>query len=163
MENAALSCYIDGLFRYAVTLTRNPGDAGDLVQETYVRAFKAKHSLRTSSNVRGWLFTILRNIWINQLRQKRTSLKFVDFADGESIVDVAVDDSLDPLETYATEQERRRVREAIQQLPAESREIILLREYEELSYREIACVLKCPAGTVMSRLARARSKLRALL
>jgi RNA polymerase sigma-70 factor (ECF subfamily) len=59
--------------------------------------------------------------------------------------------------------ERNRVREAIQQLPAESREIILLREYEELSYQEIATILNCPAGTVMSRLARARAKLRALL
>jgi RNA polymerase sigma-70 factor, ECF subfamily len=66
-------------------------------------------------------------------------------------------------EIYAGEVERRRVRAAIQELPMESREIILLREFEELSYQEIASLLGCPQGTVMSRLARARSKLRALL
>ena len=69
----------------------------------------------------------------------------------------------DPYAFYVSKMEHDRVREAIQQLPADFREIILLREFEELSYQEIATILDCPAGTVMSRLARARAKLRTLL
>jgi len=163
MEDTAFSCHISMLFRYAMVLTRNQAEAEDLVQETYVRAFKAKSGLYDDSNVRGWLFTILRNIWLNQLRQNRAYPKFVDFAEDESIESVAVETSQDPLDAHVSQQERRRVREAILQLPAESREVIILREYEELSYREISGILKCPTGTVMSRLSRARSRLRTLL
>ena len=75
----------------------------------------------------------------------------------------AVDTAKDPYAMYVSNIEREQVRNAIQQLPLELREIILLREYEELSYEEIAILLDCPAGTVMSRLARARAKLRELL
>ncbi len=66
MQDTTLSCYIDELFGYAMVLTRNPAEATDLVQETYVRALKAKQSLHANSNVKSWLFTILRNIWLNQ-------------------------------------------------------------------------------------------------
>jgi RNA polymerase sigma-70 factor, ECF subfamily len=75
---------------------------------------------------------------------------------------VSVETSYNPHAVYVTEMERTHVRETIQQLPPEFREVILLREHEELSYQEIANILDCPSGTVMSRLARARSKLRAL-
>ena len=74
-----------------------------------------------------------------------------------------IDTAKDPYEVYVSSVEREQVREAIQRLPVEFSEIIILREYEELSYQEIAVVLDCPPGTVMSRLARARSKLRELL
>jgi RNA polymerase sigma-70 factor, ECF subfamily len=76
---------------------------------------------------------------------------------------MAVESSKDPHALYVSKVERDQVREAIQQLPDEFREIIVLREYQELSYQEIATLLDCPAGTVMSRLGRARSKLRSLL
>jgi RNA polymerase sigma-70 factor (ECF subfamily) len=162
MLDTTLSCYTDGLFGYAMVLRRNPTAAADLVQETYVRALKAQKSLRPSSNVKSWLFTILRNIWLNQLRHERNAPEIVDLEAHESIADVAVETSKDPHAQYASKIEQERLRNAIAQLPEEFREIIILREYEELSYQEIAAILHCPAGTVMSRLARARSKLRLL-
>jgi RNA polymerase sigma-70 factor (ECF subfamily) len=81
----------------------------------------------------------------------------------QSIADIAIEPSKDPHALYISKVERERVHDAIQQLPVEFREIILLREYEELSYQEIAVVLGCPAGTVMSRLGSAGSRLRVLL
>ena len=81
----------------------------------------------------------------------------------ETTADIAVETSKGPHSFYVSKLECEQVREAIRQLPVDFREVILLREYEELSYQEIASVLGCPVGTVMSRLARARSKLRPLL
>jgi RNA polymerase sigma-70 factor (ECF subfamily) len=153
--------HIDGLYSYALVLTRNRSEAEDLVQETYVRAIAAMGRLRTGSNVKSWLFTILRNIWFNQLRQQRTA-KLVAMDDEENTMDIA-ETAKDPYAFYVSNMEHQQVRDAIQQLPVDFREIILLREFEELSYQEIATILDCPAGTVMSRLARARAKLRALL
>ena len=153
----------DGLYSYAMVLSRDRAEAEDLVQETCVRAIQAVESLRPGSNVKSWLFTILRNIWLNQLRRRRTAPKMAELEVDQSIADIAVEPSKGPHALYISKVEREQVREAIQQLPVEFREIILLREYEELSYQEIAVVLRCPPGTVMSRLGRARSRLRVLL
>jgi RNA polymerase sigma-70 factor (ECF subfamily) len=153
----------DGLYGYAMVLCRDPTEAEDLVQETCFRAVKAIESLRPGSNAKSWLFTILRNIWLNQVRQRRTAPKIVELNVDESTLGLAVEASKDPHALYVSKVERDQVRQAIQQLPEEFREIIVLREYEELSYQEIATLLDCPAGTVMSRLGRARSKLRSLL
>lgn len=167
MHDTAALRYLDELFRYAMVLTRNQTDAEDLVQETYVRGLKAIGSLQPDSNLKSWLFTILRNTWLNQLRQVRAAPRIIELDTDEGTADLAVATSKDPHALYVEAQERDLVREAILLLPLEFREIILLREYEELSYQEIAKLLDCPAGTVMSRhmsrLARARSKLRALL
>lgn len=154
--------HIDGLFSYALVLTRNRSDAEDLVQEAYVRAIGAMGRLRSNSNVKSWLFTILRNVWLNQLRQRRNAPSIVD-SPVEDIATSVTGAGADPYSLFVSEMERQQVRNAIEQLPVDFREIILLREFEELSYQEIATVLDCPAGTVMSRLARARSKLRTLL
>jgi RNA polymerase sigma-70 factor, ECF subfamily len=153
--------HIDGLYSYALVLTRNRSEAEDLVQETYVRAIGALGRPRTDSNVKSWLFTILRNIWFNQLRHQRTA-KLVAMDREESAMDIA-ETAKDPYAFYVSKMEQEQVREAIQQLPVDFLEVILLREFEELSYQEIATILDCPAGTVMSRLARARAKLRTLL
>jgi RNA polymerase sigma-70 factor (ECF subfamily) len=153
----------DGLYGYAMVLSRDPTEAEDLVQETCVRAIQAIENLRPDGNVKSWLFTILRNIWLNQLRQQRTAPKMVELDVDESTAEIAVEPSKDPHALYVSKVEREQVREAIQQLSEEFREIIVLREYGELSYQELASVLGCPAGTVMSRLGRARSKLRLLL
>jgi RNA polymerase sigma-70 factor (ECF subfamily) len=154
---------IDGLYGYALILTRNHAEAEDLVQETYLRALPALGRLRPDSNLKAWLFTILRNVWFNQLRKWRAAPEIVELEpDGNGQVGAA-DTAKDPLATYVSHMEQEQVRNAIQQLSSEFREIILLREYEELSYQEIATVLECPVGTVMSRLARARSKLRELI
>jgi RNA polymerase sigma-70 factor (ECF subfamily) len=158
-----LSEYVDGLYSYALILSRNRTEAEDLVQETCLRAIRAMGRLRPDSNVKSWLFTILRNIWFNQLRQWRTRPDIVELDLDGNGPDKAADTAKDPHATYVSNIEQQQVRAAIQQLPVEFREIIILREYEELSYQEIAAVLECPQGTVMSRLARARSKLRDLL
>ena len=155
--------YLDGLFGYAMVLSRHRTEAEDLVQETCLRALRAVERLRSDSSVKSWLFTILRNIWFNELRRRRTTPEVVELdSDGRAANDPP-DMSKDPHAVYVDELEREQVRAAIEQLPLEFREIIILREYEELSYQEIAAVLDCPPGTVMSRLARARSKLRELL
>jgi len=155
--------YLDGLFGYALVLSRNRAEAEDLVQETCLRALGAMERLHSESNVKGWLFTILRNIWLNELRRRRTTPEMVELdSDAKGVIDPP-DTSKDPHAIYVGELVREQVRAAIGQLPVEFREVIMLREYEELSYQEIAAVLDCPPGTVMSRLARARSKLRELL
>jgi RNA polymerase sigma-70 factor, ECF subfamily len=146
-----------------LVLSRNQAEAEDLVQETCLRALRAMERLRPDSNVKSWLFTILRNIWLNQLRQRKAAPDVVDLDSDEYGENRAVDSSKDPYAAYVSDLEGVQVRQAIEQLPREFREIILLREYEELSYEEIAAMLQCPVGTVMSRLARARSKLRDLL
>jgi len=163
MDDTTLPAYMDGLYAYGMVLSRNQAMAADLVQETYLRALKAKESLRPDSNVKSWLFTILRNIWLNQLRHERAGPKIAELDSDENLADVSIATSEDPHDLYVRNLQREQVRTAIQQLPVEFREIIILREYEELSYSEIANVLQCPMGTVMSRLARARSRLGDLL
>jgi RNA polymerase sigma-70 factor (ECF subfamily) len=159
----ALNELSDGLYCYAMVLSRDRTEAEDLVQETSVRAIQATVSLRPGSNVKSWLFTILRNIWLNRLRRRRTAPKMVELDGDEGTAQTAIEPSKDPHALYVSKVERRLVREAILQLSDEFREIIVLREFAELSYQEIATLLDCPPGTVMSRLARARSKLRTLL
>jgi RNA polymerase sigma-70 factor (ECF subfamily) len=160
---AATIQYIDGLFRYALMLTRNRAEAEDLVQETYVRAIEAIDRLREDSNLKSWLFTILRNIWLNQLRKRKSTPQLVEL-DGEgNTADGLLGNTRDSYQIFVSNENAERVHSAIRKLPTDFREIILLREFEDLSYQEISAVLGCPAGTVMSRLGRARSKLRALL
>jgi RNA polymerase sigma factor (sigma-70 family) len=123
---------MDGLYGYAMVLSRNHAVAADLVQEAYVRAIKAKESLRADSNVKSWLFTILRNIWLNQLRHERAAPKIAELDSDQNLAEVSVATSGDPHDLYVRKLERERVRRAIQQLPIEFREIVILREYEEL-------------------------------
>jgi RNA polymerase sigma-70 factor (ECF subfamily) len=155
--------HIDGLYGYAIVLTRNRTEAEDLVQETYVRALEAMHRLRENSNIKGWLFTILRNLWFNELRKRRSAPKIAEIDGEDNSADGLVGNSKDSYEIFAGNEDIARVRRAIAELGVEFREIILLREFEELSYQVIAEVLHCPVGTVMSRLGRARAKLRGIL
>ena len=155
--------YLDGLYSYALVLTRNHAEAEDLVQETYVRALPAMGRLRAGSNTKGWLFTILRNVWLNQLRKWRNGPQMIEFEVDDGVANSIVEPSKDSHDLYVSKLEAEQMRAAIQELPIDFREIILLREYEDLSYQEIANVLDCPVGTVMSRLGRARAKLRVLL
>ena len=163
MDDRDLLHFVDGLYGYAMTITRNPTEAEDLVQETYLRAIPRMRSLRPQSNLKSWLFTILRNIHLNQLRKQRVTPKVLEIDGDENTADIVAETSKDPLARYVSKAERDSVLEAIQQLPSMFRQIVVLREYEDLSYQEIAGILGCPVGTVMSRLARARSKLRTLL
>ena len=162
-EADMLSEHIDGLYSYALVLSRNRVDAEDLVQETYVRAVPVVRRLRKESNVKSWMFTILRNIWLNQLRQPRVAVPMPGTEIDQFLPELNAPGAKDPQSLLLTSRDQDQVRQAISRLSLESREIILLREFEDLSYQEIAGVLKCPIGTVMSRLRRARSKLRELL
>src|ERR1700747_1239884 len=155
--------YLDGLYGYAMVLSRNRTEAEDLVQETCLRALRAVGRLRDDGNVKGWLFTILRNIWLNEVRRRRTTSDLVELDADENRENEPAGAAEDPLTAYLNGVEREQVRAAVYRLPLEFCEIILLREYLELSYQEIASIIDCPQGTVMSRLARARSKLRDLL
>jgi RNA polymerase sigma-70 factor, ECF subfamily len=155
--------YLDGLYGYAMVLTRNHVEAEDLVQETYIRAIQAMARLRADSNIRGWLFTILRNVWFNQLRKRRNGPQMIEIDAEDGVSSNIVEPSKDSYDLYVSKTETEQVQAAIQELPIRFREIILLREFEELSYKEIGSILDCPVGTVMSRLGRARAKLRTLL
>ena len=161
--DATVIDHLDGLYSYALVLTRNHAEAEDLVQETYVRALPAMGRLRRDSNTKGWLFTILRNVWLNQLRKWRNGPQMIEMEGDDGVANSIVEPSKDSHDLYVSKLEAEQVRAAIEELPADFREIILLREYEDLSYQEIASVLDCPVGTVMSRLGRARAKLRVLL
>ena len=151
--------HIDALYGYAMTLTRNTTEAEDLVQETYMRAARATNRPDSDANLKGWLFVIMRNAWLNQVRHKNAGPLFVDLDSGESTGD-AQDN---PHVVYLRKLEREQVREAIKSLPDAYREIVVLRDIEGFTYQEIATVLDCPAGTVMSRLGRARGRLRKML
>jgi RNA polymerase sigma-70 factor, ECF subfamily len=160
-EDTNLLSYMDGLYRYALVVTRNTATAADLVQETYLRAFATRQPLRPDGNAKGWLLTILRNIWLNQVRRTRTAREVIGLDPGD--LDGVIEKSPDPHALCVRKNESERVRRAIDHLSRDFREIIILREYDGLSYQEIADLLECPKGTVMSRLARARARLRNLL
>ena len=156
--------HLDGLYAYAMTLVRNQAEAEDLVQETYLRAVQAFDRLRPDSNVKSWLFTILRNLRLNQVRDGRTRYRVAEMDEPDGGTREFEDkSSKDPLFLYLAKVKQADVRNAIEELPAIYREVIVLRDFEELSYHEIAQVLDCPCGTVMSRLNRARERLKALL
>jgi len=146
-RQAALAC-LDGLYRFALTLARDRGAAEDLVQETYVRALAARHKAAPDEKLRSWLFVILHNVWRNERRRQRPR------AEPDEV------ERLPAREDVAAALDRRtageRLQQAIDGLPGPFRQVLALRYEEELSYKEIAEVLDCPAGTVMSRLARAR-------
>lgn len=152
--------HLDALYGYALALTRNVTEAEDLVQDTYVRAASAAHRPDDNSNLKGWLFVIMRNAWLNEVRHKNCGPKFVDLETDGPTVDQAQEN---PHVVYLRKLEREQVRQAIERLPDAYREIVVLRDIEGFSYQEIAIVLDCPAGTVMSRLGRARGRLRKLL
>lgn len=159
MQRAMLACH-DSLFRYARALTRDPAEAEELVQECYQRALSAKSqpSPEESEHVRRWMFVILRNIWKNALRVQGRE-ETVDIAE-ELVPD---DRRLSPEAVLLKRALQVEIRTALDSLTAPHREIIVLRDMEGLSYEQIGELLRCAPGTVMSRLARARARLRSIL
>lgn len=149
--------HIDALYGYAMALTRNANEAEDLVQETYLRAAGASNRPE-NDGLKSWMFVIMRNVWLNQVRHVNSGPRFVDLDGNESS-----ETNNNPHVVYLRKLEREQVRKAIESLPDAYREIVVLRDIEGFTYQEIATVLHCPAGTVMSRLGRARGKLRTLL
>ncbi len=156
-----LGC-LDGLYGYAVALTHDPTEAEDLVQETYMRAALHCGKLRPDSNVRAWMFTIMRNRWFKQLRHESCGPEFVALDDTSAEGWLAGSDH-EPSRLCERIWERDEIRSALMRLSVAQREIIMLRDIEGFSYRELSEVLGCPMGTIMSRLARARARFRTLL
>jgi RNA polymerase sigma factor (sigma-70 family) len=154
-----VSPHLDAAFNYARWLTKNEADAEDVVQEASVRALRFLSSLR-GSDARAWLLTIVRNTWYGRFSGRDDPARTTVFND---MSHDRADSTLDPEAQMMQRQTIDRVRGAIEQLPAEFREVIVLREIEGLSYKEIAAVIGIPIGTVMSRLARGRDRLAVLL
>jgi RNA polymerase sigma factor (sigma-70 family) len=152
--------HLDAAYRFARWLARSPEDAEDVVQEAILRAYRGFDALR-GSDVKSWLLTIVRNCHSTALtQQRRRSLVPLseehDAPDGHALV--ATD--LEPEDASNRRDEERTLEKLIAGLSNEHREILLLREIEDMGYREIATVTKVPLGTVMSRLARARLALK---
>jgi RNA polymerase sigma-70 factor, ECF subfamily len=149
---------LDSLYRTALRLTRVPADAEDLVQDTYLKAFRAADSFRPGTNLRAWLFTILHNTARNRVRDRARDAVSVDSEVVERAAEVpgpsGVVDTPETLllrETMAPE-----LQHAIDSLPDAFRQAVWLRDVEEFSYAEIAEMLAIPVGTVMSRISRGR-------
>ena len=151
--------HLDAAFNYARWLTRNDADAEDVLQDACVRAMRFFSSLR-DDDARAWLFTIVRNTWYSRVSRKPTVAERTRLNDGQ---DQRPDTALDPEERLLQQHTVALVRAALEQLPADFREVIVLREIEGLSYKEMAAVVGVPIGTVMSRLARARERLQTIL
>ncbi|HEX6719792.1 MAG TPA: sigma-70 family RNA polymerase sigma factor [Pyrinomonadaceae bacterium] len=157
-EEAALP-HLDAAYNLARWLTRNEDDAQDVVQEAYLRALRFFDGFR-GSDARAWLLTIVRNTCYTWLKRKRSAEIACDFDEAEYARESA---EPDPETLQIIKAQTQLVAEAIERLPDEFREVVVLRELEELSYKEIAAVTGVPIGTVMSRLARARKRLLASL
>ena len=134
-------------------------DAEDVVQDAYVRALRFFSSLR-SDDARAWLFTIVRNTWYGRFPQATGANQPTVYDDMKHD---RPDEGLDPEALAMQQQAVDKVKRAVQELPTDFREVIILRELEGLSYKEIAAVVGIPIGTVMSRLFHARRKMQALL
>lgn len=145
--------HLDAAYRFARYLSRDATAADDIVQDGYLRAYRAFGTYRGEAD-RAWLFAILRNCWRDWTRAQRPA--------GGDAVEEAIDD-VTPETILLRHGTIASVRQAIEALPAPFREVIVLRELEEMSYREIAMLTDVPIGTVMSRLARGRQLLTALL
>ncbi len=149
--------HLDAAYNLARWLARNERDAEDVVQEACLRAFRFYASFH-GGNARAWLLAIVRNTYYSWLEKNRAQMQNVEFTDDTvAAVDYDVATTADSVERLLQEDDTRQlVRRALEMIPAEFREVIVLRELEDLSYREIAQVADIPLGTVMSRLSRAR-------
>lgn len=151
-EQAVLP-HLDAAYNLARWLTRNEADAEDVVQEAYLRAFKFFGGFH-GENSRAWLLTIVRNTSYTWLQQNRAHELTTEF--DEEIHSIESDNP----ETMLLERaDRALLKQALEELPVEFREVVVMRELEGLSYKEIAGMIDVPIGTVMSRLARARKRL----
>lgn len=153
--------HLDSAYNLARWLTGHDQDAQDVVQEACLRAFRAFDNFY-GDNGRAWLLTIVRNTAYNSL-QKNKSLRVMTPFDEELHGGARASEVVTPLSLLRGAEDERNLRAAVEALPAEFREALILRHQDGLSYRKIACIAGVPIGTVMSRLARARARLKEFL
>ena len=156
-EELALPLF-DQLYNFAHWLAQDRAEAEDLVQETYAKALRGFSSFQAGTNFRAWMYRILRNSFLTS----RAGLKNTVVLDEESGESLPLE-SANPESLLIEQADREMVQQALENLPLQFREILLLCEVEEMSYQEIAETLAIPIGTVMSRLFRARKALRGAL
>lgn len=157
--------HIDLLYAVALRLTRNPVDAEDLTQNTFVKALRFHDKFKQGTYIKAWLLTILRNTFINEYRRKSRRPIEVELSGLEAAPEVLPDAET----AYAPNHGKREdllelvddpVRKAVEELPDDFREAVIMADLEDMSYKEIADIMNCPLGTVMSRLYRGRKLLR---
>jgi RNA polymerase sigma-70 factor (ECF subfamily) len=151
--------HLDTVYRVALRLSGNEAQAEDLVQETMLKAFRSWHQYKQGTNVRAWLLTILRHSFINEYRKARRQAAEVDVHRVESFTVFEQVQETDPEGRFFDQLVDDDVLRAIDRLPDEFRETLVLSDVEDLSYAEIAEVTEVPVGTVKSRLFRARQAL----
>jgi RNA polymerase sigma-70 factor (ECF subfamily) len=150
-----LEAQLPRLRRYAQALTRDPSRADDLIQDTLIRALAKQHLYQDGTNLRAWLFTIMHNQHVNDIRR--------NVQEGSSLDVDTVADHLVAVTDPTASRQLRELDEAIGKLAMEQRQVILLIGLEGMSYEETAAILKVPIGTVRSRLSRGREALRRLM
>ena len=161
---------MDSLYSGAMRMTRNPADAEDLVQETYLRAYRGFGGFQDGTNLKAWLYRILTNTYINSYRAKQ---RRPDETDLDEIEDLYLYRRLGGLEAARTSRSAEdelmdtfseaEVKQAVEDLPENFRMVVLLADVEGFAYKEIAAILDIPIGTVMSRLHRGRKALQKAL
>lgn len=152
--------HLNALYNFAMYLTHNPSEAEDLVQETYLRAFRFSHRFEPGTHLRAWLFQILRNTFLTfyRLRERESAVAEDGVPDWEvPMFHDAPEDTGRALEAHMD------LERAMRRLPEEFRTVLLLAEVEGMPLEEVARVMSCPVGTVKSRIFRAKERLRGLL
>jgi RNA polymerase sigma-70 factor (ECF subfamily) len=158
--------HMDLLYSFALRTTGNSDDAKDLLQETYLKAFRFWDKYEKGTNIRAWLFRIMRNSYINRYRKETREPSTVDYEDIENFYNSIREQSTDP-----NDLEKKifgnllgdEVSKALEKLPEDFRTVVILCDIEGLTYEEIAEFVECPIGTVRSRLHRGRKMLQELL
>ena len=158
--NEMATQHLDALYRTAVRLTGRPQDAEDLVQETYLRAWRSLHTYRPGTNPKAWLFRILHNAHIDRFRASSRTVPTVDELEGQDPAFVVHETPETLVVSGLVDAE---VRKALMEIPEVFRACLILADLEGFSYQEIADILGIPRGTVMSRLFRGRRAMRRLL
>lgn len=155
--------YTRQLYSAAMRMTRNPSDAEDLVQETYLKAYRAYHTFEAGTNLKAWLYRILTNTFINKYRKDSRRPSEVDLGTIEDLYLYSRIGSEESADAARTTEDRvldglveTDIKEAVEELPETFRLPVLLADLEGFSYKEIADILDIPIGTVMSRLHRGR-------
>jgi RNA polymerase sigma-70 factor (ECF subfamily) len=161
-EHKALDL-VDALYATALRLTRNPADAEDLVQDTYLKAFRAAGQFEPSTNLKAWLFTILHNTFLNSRRRVDKEPIVESEVVEQAAAAAGAGDSGSPEQLLLRETLDVDLQAALDSLPEAFRQAVWLRDVEEFSYAEIAKMLQVPVGTVMSRISRGRHLLHARL